>query len=317
MGNKRYGKGYLAALAVAAAAAIWAAGAGRQDARTAQTPGQPTPSAAGSPAPRETPPARQTALPEDLSGPMESWVDENGGFVYEPGYGREEALRACGLQGSEPAFTYLDEEGRPQLELYLDEAAGAGCGFRYDRDESGQVWIYGFALARAPEAGRQEVWGQPAILEYEGLGGWGGLEAGPWSTLSVWGTDGSEEAAGYQETLTRTADGKPLHFHSSALAPEGEGVQGPLDMLDIEFFYREDGTLRCKQYFHNERMFGTTFFNSQLYYDEAERLAFVHGYITHGALEYYYIYRGEETVPAWCLCMDKDMGVYQPALVRL
>ena len=39
-------------------------------------------------------------------------------------------------------------------------------------------------------------------------------------------------------------------------------------------------------------------------------------YITHGSLEYYYIYEGESAAPALCLRLDDNMGTWFPEAVR-
>lgn len=38
--------------------------------------------------------------------------------------------------------------------------------------------------------------------------------------------------------------------------------------------------------------------------------------MTHGSMDYYYIYEGDEPVPAYCLILDFNVGDWLPELVR-
>ena len=39
-------------------------------------------------------------------------------------------------------------------------------------------------------------------------------------------------------------------------------------------------------------------------------------YITHGSLDYYYIYEGENAAPAYRLCLDDNLGTWFPEMAR-
>lgn len=87
-------------------------------------------------------------------------------------------------------------------------------------------------------------------------------------------------------------------------------------ILKINFVYREDGTLYCRDYYHNQKIFGTTESTLEYFYDEKERIEYKSGYITHGYVEYYYIYEDESDKPAYCLYLDHNLGYAIPAMVK-
>lgn len=86
-------------------------------------------------------------------------------------------------------------------------------------------------------------------------------------------------------------------------------------MVTINYIYREDGTLFCRNYHHDARTFSSTLCSLNSFFDEKERLVYERGYITHGSLEYYYIY--EDDTPAYCLCLDYNGGYVFARMVRL
>lgn len=47
----------------------------------------------------------------------------------------------------------------------------------------------------------------------------------------------------------------------------------------------------------------------QSHYDEGERLIYEHCYVTHGSVDYYYIYEEESEIPAYCLIIDHNTGL--------
>ncbi|MDE7477663.1 MAG: hypothetical protein K2M91_06905, partial [Lachnospiraceae bacterium] len=87
-------------------------------------------------------------------------------------------------------------------------------------------------------------------------------------------------------------------------------------VVEINFIYRDDGTLYCRNYNHNQRIFGTTLLSRNSYYDEHGRVSYENGYITHGMLEYYYIYEDESEKPAYLLELDYDLGYAIPSIVH-
>ena len=75
-------------------------------------------------------------------------------------------------------------------------------------------------------------------------------------------------------------------------------------IVRVEYFYREDGTLECRECYYNDRVFGTTGHLQQYYYDEQERLDYAYSYITHGGLQAYYIYEGDCLEPTYYIRLD-------------
>lgn len=205
---------------------------------------------------------------------------------------RELSLAENGPAWDTPFYTYHDEAGNLQLELYFDAETGRGQGTRYDWDSwDGQRAVPALYTFSFDSASPDEAWGF--------LDAW----QAPYSVMSVWGTDGAEDVEDYQEFWEYDADGKPARFYSQG-GIDDPNFEAPVRVLEFEFFYREDGSLYRKSYYHNSWLFGTTGSPAEVYYDELERPVFVRCYITHGHLEFYYLYTKANPQPDCCLYLD-------------
>lgn len=88
-------------------------------------------------------------------------------------------------------------------------------------------------------------------------------------------------------------------------------------LLEIEFTYREDGTLRRRDYAHNMMALETWHSVTHSFYDTQERLLYEDCYITHGSMDYYYIYQDDKEQPTYCLMLDHDLGVIHATMVKI
>ena len=109
----------------------------------------------------------------------------------------------------------------------------------------------------------------------------------------------------YAESTTRDEAGRITRWESTGYY-EDDGQRVPVRSDD--YFYRPDGTLEYRDYYHNDRLFGTWFFSCRLYYDSQQRITRVKGYVTHGYMYYYYWY-DETGAPVWQLCLDRNGGM--------
>ncbi|MCM1303239.1 MAG: hypothetical protein NC305_03290 [Lachnospiraceae bacterium] len=209
---------------------------------------------------------------------------------------REAFLREYGFDGQEPYFEYVAEDGVLQLELYCDWNSGLCCGLRYYPGED--MELEGFLFN-----------GSNNDRYYTDFMDSGGIEADRYSVFSFYGGDGKGEAEEYEESAQYREDGRLEHYISQGWIPwltEKKEIQ---KILEIEWSYREDGTLRERDYWHNGMIFGTWYSSRQSYYDEQERLVHERCYVTHGSVEYYYIYVGESETPLYCLILDDNTGL--------
>lgn len=215
---------------------------------------------------------------------------------------KTEFLTAYGFGEAEPYYTYYDSDGTKQLELYLNEK-GRGCGIRYIKEPAAnENDMAGFAFDIFGETEWME--GNPYILE------------------SVNGETGAEEVLDYTETYEYN-ENEQLTFYQSTGKIEWmtdedtkpEEIE-PEVILELSFVYREDGTLCRRSYFHNPSVFGTTYSSQESYYDAQERLIYKEAYITHGHLEYYYIYEGDSKVPLYCLELDDNLDAWVPTIAE-
>jgi len=259
----------------------------------------------------------QSMIPVWISGPREEvgereesgyeqmqyviWGNSGHTAEYED---RQSLLEEYGSGDKEPDYESYDERGDLRLELYVDETSGTACGFahdyRYTDDLEKREYLYGFTI----DAIREQEWEEPD----------------PFNMKSVDGTDGANEVEEYEESLDCREDGRPDYFESQGhigwLRDSGAPEEEKDILLQISYIYRDDGTLYYRGYRHNSDVFGTTFCDLNSYYDEAGRISYEDGYITHGTYFYYYFYEDDGKKPKYCLALDNDLGYYIPVMVQ-
>jgi len=80
------------------------------------------------------------------------------------------------------------------------------------------------------------------------------------------------------------------------------------DALKVSYEYQANGELAYREYFHNSYIFGTTQSSLRTWFDEQGRPVYECAYITHGALEWFYIYEDEDEIPEYILSTDFGWG---------
>lgn len=213
---------------------------------------------------------------------------------------RQTLLEDFGFWETEPFYEYYNTSGNLQLELYFDSVTEKGCGIRYEyyytSDLEKEVSMYGF------------IFDSTYKFQWE--------EEDAFSTKSWEGTDGSDSVNEYEEQIEYRQNGKPDYYKSQGIIDwisEEEELQ---PLIEIDWVYRDDGTLYYRDYEHNSFVFGTGCGYIWKYYDEAERPLFERSYITHGSVENYYIYQNAGKKPAYCLNLDDNLGYHIPVMCR-
>lgn len=80
------------------------------------------------------------------------------------------------------------------------------------------------------------------------------------------------------------------------------------DAVIVNYSYRDDGTLAYRDYHHNTYLFGTTASTLETWFDEMGRPVYERAYITHGSLNWYYIYEDDDEIPEFVLETDAGGG---------
>lgn len=237
--------------------------------------------------------------------PVTTWAEDTGNYAVEHTPTRSEILSEYGFDWGDMYYVYCTpQDGTLHLQLWFDPETGKGCGFRYVWEGADgplavpDIYAFGFHSTTAPTE-----WDDPYTC---GLLG----NADAYSVLTPWGTDGSEAVSDFRSEYSYRADGKPEKFQATGTDESGNQV----DMLDVNFSYWDDGYLLSKSYFHNQMLFGTTYFSAQMYYTSHERLAYARAYVTHGSLQLFYFYDGENSSPSYCLLLDDNAGLYFPTM---
>lgn len=209
--------------------------------------------------------------------------------VYYPD--RETFLSEQGFSGQEPFYRYMNTWGDLEVELYYDTATETGCGFYYDYEfypEQEQI-ITGYVFQ--------------------------GIEEQPWEPYppyaleNRYGETGKEylgdgEVLSYEEDCRYRADGRPEYFCASGLADFYRDEPEEDTFLELNFVYRDDGSLACREYSHNSWIWGSSYGSGTYLYDEKERLIYENLYVTHGGQSFYYIYEDGSDKPIYALMLD-------------
>ena len=237
--------------------------------------------------------------------PVTSWAEDTGNYAVAHTPTRSEILLEYGFDWGDMYYVYCTPlDGTLRLQLWFDPETGSGCGFRY-------VWEGGDGPLAVPYIYAFGFHGTTAPTEGDGPYACGLLgNADAYSVLTPWGTDGSEAVSGFRSQYSYRADGKPEEFRAAGTDESGNQA----DVLNVTFSYWDDGSFLSKSYFHNQMLFGTTYSSTQMYYTSHERLAYARAYITHGNLQFFYLYDGENTSPAYCLLLDDNGGLYFPTM---
>lgn len=221
--------------------------------------------------------------------------------IYYPD--REALLSEQGFSGQEPFYQYTDTWGDLVVELYFNPSTQTGCGFYYDYEfypEQEQL-IIGYV--------------------FHGMDNQAWVQYQPYALENRYGETGKEwldggEVLSYEEDCRYRADGRPVYFCAKGLADfYGDGPEETI-FLQIDFVYRDDGSLACREYFHNTWMWGSSFSSGTYIYDEKERLIYENLYVTHGGMALYYIYEDNSDQPAYALMLDNG-GTWGCGLFRV
>lgn len=192
-------------------------------------------------------------------------------------------------------------EGKVQLELYYNEAAGVICGIRYiySQEDLGEtlVSMKGFADLDVSVFDEWDHSGE-AIFSVQKDGSEGR-------------SDGRFAVENYEEMYTYNEAGQPVHFESTGNIDWLWDEPERNTIIQIDFSYRADGTLSQKDCYYNPHIFGTTECRVHEYYDEKQRLVYSNSYVTHGSLECYCIYSDDSDTPMYILKLDDDISTGQ------
>lgn len=201
----------------------------------------------------------------------------------------ESFLSGFGFDESQLIYEYRDVDDIRRLLLYFDEESGEGCGIRYGGNNG--EYQYGFTFDDAVE----EEW-TGFLTDFN-------------KQISIYGSTGDDYVDDYQEEFVYDSEGRLIKYVSTGLfddRTEGETI------LEFHYEYYDNDVLKYRYYYHNPCIFGTTSDTRDSYFDELGRVEYEQAYITHGSLEYYYIYSELEQIPRYVLLLDDNLGAFIP-----
>ncbi len=233
-------------------------------------------------------------------------VSDNRGDTQFLGYQSAEVfLEDFGFSKNKPFYQYFDEEsGALQLVLYYNEYNGMGGGIRYYPNK-----INGQQEKIAPEGflfqGTDKMRIESSFLsELQAR-----ASADPYAFSDPCGYDSAQdtEIEQYQEKRQYTLYGKPQHYLAQGRISYLDKEGSISDIVKIDWIYREDQSLKQRSYVRNYGVYDTCNSAVQGYYDLQGRIVFENGYITHGSLDYYYIYKEASKMPDYYLYIDHNL----------
>jgi hypothetical protein len=263
------------------------------------SPGVETPLPVPSPAPVESPGTSPDRW--EMGAVRTGYFGENGWEDrrrLEPGE-LEELFTEWGFSEDESFYQHRTPEGELDLTLYLDEEGERGIGFWGDLEEG---------------IGRRDGFAFEGFSSPEGWGDWYGWRD-PYALPPVerndvildcweeWEYSGSRRMEGC--VYAKVDDPR---FNDPDRVP----------LYEASYTYDEETrTLEHRGLWHNFSLTGSPRAYDS-WYDEQGRLCCEEGYITHGSLDYYYIYRDGSMAPVYCLYVDHygDSLETYPVLIR-
>ncbi|MCH5340850.1 MAG: hypothetical protein J1E01_05245 [Acetatifactor sp.] len=236
--------------------------------------------------------------PSGLTVVEVTWDGEWEDYEYRTYDSREQFLADMGFAEAEPFYEYVDMNRELMLELYFNGETGQGCGLYYD-------YSYNYGLEEITDS-------YGFIFHRMTAGEWTPDE--PYSTLSVYGDDPRDRGTyHYREIYEYTEDGKLSGFEARGIIPYVWEDNEETTLLSMSYYYRDDGTLSYKAYHHDSP---TSASSLRSWYDELERPVYVSCYITHGSLEYFYIYEDDGDRPAYIFKLDVYPDSVWPEMIK-
>lgn len=224
-------------------------------------------------------------LSEEMKKPDWVWLEENDD---ETGFTME------GLPFLE---FYYPEDGELFLKLYYDEETGTGSGISYGYGaENNKIGFYFY---------NTKEW-DFALEEKYDFSRWIYFDDGITDVQSRKDFDG---ITNYHEQIEYHENGKPLHYEAIG---DYERYEWETDyvMIEIDYDYRDDGSIFSKRCLFDPWLFGTGESMRTIYYDKSGRVVYMEEYITHGDIQRYYIYDGDEDIPAYCFVFDSGWDAF-------
>lgn len=180
----------------------------------------------------------------------------------------------------QPDYNCYDNNGELMLNLYLDPENERGVGIYY-----GKTQVSRYMTKFEIESWQSGIWEDNKYSL---------MRAGEAPVTSL------DEYQEYREYNDR---GQISSFYSEGMItgwsePEKERL------VQVDFFYRDDGTLEQKRCHYNHRLYGTTRQGETFYFNAREQLTYATAYITHGMLSDYYFYEDGKEEPVYCLTLD-------------
>lgn len=198
---------------------------------------------------------------------------------------REAFLSDYGFADSNPLYEFYDRMDNLRLELYGNESEDLFCGILYRYFYDGK---------------KEKCFRMTGFVSDD-------IEDAEWVD-NMYAPIDSLNDSDYEKSMEYTADNRPSYFLAKGDDGTGEKEGENVPLVEINYIYRDDGTLYDRHYRHNSYWAGSTRSSMDSLYDEKERLVYQQAYITHGTLEEYYIYPNDSNKPAYCLEFDYAGG---------
>lgn len=265
----------------------------------------PSPTRKGTEETEETPETPE-AIPEAAAGTVEYYVSGEGLMIYAS---REAFLAENNLEDAPLFYAFrmdeevgsYDEDGEQtgtevwtrRMDLYYDEETETGCGLWYYEKPEEEPSMQGFLFAETAD-GNDDAWHR-----------WDRWKMDYFALPEV----DKDYVQDYQEHFEHGEDGRILEFSADGFFESPwSNADGRNPVCSAEFAYDENGVLRCREYFQNDYLFGSYQQFQESHFDELSRVSYEQCYVTHGEVEYYYIYEGDNPEPSYCLFLDHDIG---------
>lgn len=130
----------------------------------------------------------------------------------------------------------------------------------------------------------------------------------PYCFLSIGGETGTDVVEGYRDEKEYDDNGNLIRYTSYGVLNGFPDYDGETTVLECNYSYNDEGVLIRWNQYQNSRIWGTQFQTRSYYCDQKGKPLFLSAYITHGFVEYYYIYEDKEK-PQYIIMVDGFIGI--------
>lgn len=208
-------------------------------------------------------------------------------------YTEKDFLKKYGFQKKKVFYKGYDENGNLRVKLYFNTKTNEGCGITYDNDTANGFIIdpeYGCESRKLYLKDKDSFIPQQDIFNDDGVESW----ASYLEFIEDYKIEESYKVINQKEKISEViVTGK---------SPDDDNER--INVIRTIFNYNKKGKLTCKTVGLSTSYYSTAECVYSNYYDKLGRIYYRDAYITHGSIQYMFIYDKNKKTPQYVLSLD-------------